>query len=50
MYQVDLCYTDTVNLCDQVYIQFGLGIPFSISYKINDLGNLSSFYRNCQSI
>ena len=43
-------FTKSVNLSDQLIIQFGHGIPFSISYKINDLGKLSFYYKNCQSI
>ena len=43
-------FTKSVNLSDQLIIQFGHGIPFSISYKKNDLGKLSFYYKNCQSI
>ena len=43
-------FTKSINLTDEIFFEFGHGIPFSISYKINDLGNLSFFYKNCQSI
>ena len=43
-------FTKCSNLTDELNFEFGHGIPFSISYKINDLGNLSFFYKNSQSI
>ena len=43
-------FTKSVTLTDDVTIEYGNGIPFLLSYKINDLGNFTIFYKNCQSI
>lgn len=43
-------FTKSVNLTNDVLIEYGNGIPFLLSYKINDLGNFTFYYKNCQSI
>ena len=43
-------FTKCSNLTNELNFEFGHGIPFSIAYSIQDIGNICFYYKNSQSI